>query len=185
MSCLRIKFPTPKKAWKSFTSKLKTRLHKSKTIKKPNDNHPQTGVLKTRSSPSLGQRLLMRKKQRGALPFGYKRFYFSKNKAAAVPVYVDKLFNEVPLTELVRYIPQPQQPLGKKKRKHVVDEAVAEAGTSKEREKQGDDMCDGNRRSIGLTSASPTLNGIDARAEEFITSFRAEMDREETIARNL
>ncbi|KAK8711652.1 hypothetical protein V6N13_146927 [Hibiscus sabdariffa] len=181
MSCLRIKFPTPKKAWKSFTSKLKTRLHKSKTIKKPHDNHPQTAVLK----PFLGQRLLMRKKQRGALPFGYKRFYFSKNKAAAVPVYVDKLFNDGPLTELVRYIPQQQQPWGKKKRKHVADEAVAEAGTSKEREKHGDDMCDGNRKSIGLTSASPTLNGIDARAEEFITSFRAEMDREETIARDL
>ncbi|KAK8588380.1 hypothetical protein V6N13_087309 [Hibiscus sabdariffa] len=177
MSCLRIKFPTANKAWKSFTSKLKTRLHKSKTIKKPYDNHPQTAVLKTRPSPFLC------KKQRGALPFGYKRFYFSKNKAAAVPVCVDKLFKEAPLTELVRYIPQPQQPWGKK-RKRVV-EAAAEVGTSKGREKPGDEMCDGDSQSIGLASASPTLNGIDARAEEFIASFRAEMERQETIARNL
>ncbi|GMJ09067.1 hypothetical protein HRI_004575900 [Hibiscus trionum] len=183
MSCLRIKFPTAKRAWKSFTSKLKTRLNKSRTIKKPDDKHLQMAVLKVRPSSFLGQ-CLLRKKQRRALPFGYQHFYVSRNKAAAVPVYVDKLFKEAPLTELVRYIPQPQQP-SVKKRKRVADEVAAEAGTTKGREKQGDDMRDGDSRLIGLASAAPMLNGIDARAEEFIVCFRAEMNRQEIIAQNV
>ncbi|GMI73553.1 hypothetical protein HRI_001024600 [Hibiscus trionum] len=178
MSCLRIKLPPAKKAWKSFTSILQTRLHKlnkSKAIKKPrNNNRLQKAASKTtRPSLFLGQRLQFKsKKRRRALPFGY---YISKNKAAA-PVYIDKLFKDAPVavSEVMGYIQQ--QPLEKKNGKKLVD-GGAEEGTSDEGEKLGAE------ESVGV--ASPMLYGIDAKAEEFIASFRAEMERQENIARNL
>ncbi|KAK8573375.1 hypothetical protein V6N13_100176 [Hibiscus sabdariffa] len=180
MSCLRIRLPPAKKAWKSFTSILQTRLHKlhkSKTIKKPrNNNRLQTAASKT-TRPSLfsGQRLQFKsKKRRRALPFGYQRYYVSRNKAAA-PVYVDKLFKDAPVSEVVGYIQK--QPLEKNNGKKLIDEGAAEAGTSNEGEKHGAE------KSVGL--ALPMLYGIDAKAEEFIASFRAEMERQEIIALNL
>ncbi|XP_022760042.1 uncharacterized protein LOC111306442 [Durio zibethinus] len=195
MSCLSIRLPPAKKAWKSFTSKLQTRLHKlhkSKAIKKPKNNRLQTAASKTtRPSLFLGQRLIQRNRRRRALPFGYQRHYVSKNKAAA-PVYIDKLFKEAPVTELAGFIPDQQTSeksdvQREKNEKQIIDQAAAEeAGTSRGGEKMvdekssvGDDMWE----SIGL--ASPMLHGIDARAEEFIASFRAEMERQEIIARNL
>ncbi|XP_022771265.1 uncharacterized protein LOC111314315 [Durio zibethinus] len=184
-----ISLPPAKKAWKSFTSKLQTRLHKlhkSKAIKKPKNNRLQTAASKTtRPSLFLGQRLQRNRRRRG-LPF-----YVSKNKAA--PVYIDKLFKEAPITELVGYY-NPQQPSEKsdtvEREKNVkfIDQAAAagaEAGTSKDGEKQGDEKSsvgDDMWESIGL--ASPILHGIDARAEEFIASFRAEMERQEIMARS-
>ncbi|KAL4308955.1 hypothetical protein GQ457_01G055980 [Hibiscus cannabinus] len=176
MSCLRIRLPPAKKAWKSFTSILQSRLHKlhkSKAIKKPrNNNRLQTAASKTtRPSLFLGQRLQFKsKKRRRALPFGYQRYHVSRNKAPP-PVYVDKLFKDAPVSEVVGYIQK--QPLEKK----VIEEGAAEAGTSNEGEKHGAE------ESVGL--ALPMLYGIDAKAEEFIASFRAEMERQEIIARNL
>ncbi|OMP05402.1 hypothetical protein CCACVL1_01917 [Corchorus capsularis] len=190
MSCLSIRLPPAKKAWKSFTSKLQTRLHKlhkSKAIKKPNTNHRlQTAVAKTtRPSLFLGQRLQRNYRRRRSLPFGYQRRYFvSKSKTTAVaPVYIDKLFKDVPVTELVGYIHQQEDQ--KEKNVKPIDQAAAastagdaEAGTSMEGdEKQRDDVS---------PMASPAmLQGIDARAEEFIASFRAEMERQEILARKL
>ncbi|MBA0769693.1 hypothetical protein Gotri_018397 [Gossypium trilobum] len=180
MSCLKIRLPLAKKVWKSFTSKLQTRLHKlhkSKTIKKPDNTHLQTTILKTtRPSLFLGQHL--RNKRRCVLLFGFQHYYVSKNKVAtAMPIYIDKLFKEAPLIILVGYIPQ--QPLEKKKK--LVNEAVAEARTSKELEKQRDDLCD----SRSLVLASLMINEIDARDEQFIASFQAEIERQEIIARHL
>ncbi|KAK3193557.1 hypothetical protein Dsin_024867 [Dipteronia sinensis] len=51
------------------------------------------------------------------------------------------------------------------------------AGTSSK--EVGDDMWE----ALGL--ASPQMNGIDQRAEDFIRSFRAELLRQEMIARRL
>ncbi|XVF32396.1 hypothetical protein REPUB_Repub17cG0078600 [Reevesia pubescens] len=201
MSCLSIRLPPAKKAWKTFTSKLQTRLrkiHKSKAIKQPKNNNNNynrllTAISKTtRPSLFLGQRLQLKSRRRRALPFGYQTYYVSKNKAAA-PVYIDNLFKEVPVTELVGYIHQQQSEksdVQREKNMKLIDEtaaaAGAEAGTSsKEGEKQGDEKysSDDMWESRGL--ASPMLHGIDARAEEFIDSFRAEMERQEIMARNL
>ena len=188
MYCLSLRLPPAKKAWKRFTSKLQTRLHKlhkSKAIKKPKKNRLQTAASKTtRPSLFLGQRLQRKSRRRRALPFGYQRYYVSNDKAAAL-VYIDKLSKEAPVTELVGRIHQQPEKSDVQWEKNVkfIDEvaaaAEAEAGTSKEGENQGDDMWE----SIGL--ASPMLHGIDARAEEFIASFRAELERQEIMARNL
>ncbi|PPD99833.1 hypothetical protein ES288_D11G150700v1 [Gossypium darwinii] len=180
MSCLKIRLPLAKKVWKSFTSKLQTRLHKlhkSKTIKKLDNTHLQTTILKTtRPSLFLGQHL--RNKRRCVLLFGFQHYYVSKNKAtAAMPIYIDKLSKEAPLIILVEYIPQ--QPPEKKKK--LVDEVVAEVRTSKELEKQRDDLCD----SRSLVLASLMINEIDAKDEQFIASFQAEIERQEIIARHL
>ncbi|KAE8671066.1 Detected protein of unknown function [Hibiscus syriacus] len=173
MSCLSIRFPPAKKAWRSFTSKLQTKLHKlhkSKAIKKPKTSNirlQKAASKTTRPSLLLGKRLQLKsKKRRRALPFGFQSYY--ENKAAA-PVYVDKLFKDAPVREVVRYVHQ--QPLEKK------NDDVAEAGTSNEGEMHGAE------ESVRLASA--VLYGIDAKAEEFIASFRAEMERQEIIARNL
>ncbi|XP_039048149.1 uncharacterized protein LOC120188827 [Hibiscus syriacus] len=177
MSCLRIRLPPAKKAWKCFTSILQTRLHKlhkSKAIKKPNNNTRLQIPASNSTRPSLflrPQRLQFKsKKRRSALPFGYRRYYLSGNKAAA-PVYIDKLFKDAAVSEVVGYIQQ--QPLEEKNGKKLIDET----GTSNEGEKHGAE------KSVGLSS--PMLYGIDAKAEEFIASFRAEMERQEIIARNL
>ncbi|KAB2003596.1 hypothetical protein ERO13_D11G136600v2 [Gossypium hirsutum] len=160
MSCLKIRLPLAKKVWKSFTSKLQTRLHKlhkSKTIKKLDNTHLQTTILKTtRPSLFLGQHL--RNKRRCVLLFGFQHYY-------------------APLIILVEYIPQ--QPPEKKKK--LVDEVVAEVRTSKELEKQRDDLCD----SRSLVLASLMINEIDAKDEQFIASFQAEIERQEIIARHL
>ncbi|MBA0590029.1 hypothetical protein Gorai_018748 [Gossypium raimondii] len=82
-----------------------------------------------------------------------------------------------PLIILVGYIPQ--QPPEKKKK--LVDETVADPRTSKELEKQGDDLCD----SRSLVLASLMINEIDARDEQFIASVQAEIEHQEIIARHL
>nr|KJB41491.1 hypothetical protein B456_007G146300 [Gossypium raimondii] len=160
MSCLKIRLPLAKKVWKSFTSKLQTRLHKlhkSKTIKKLDNTHLQTTILKTtRPSLFLGQHL--RNKRCCVLLFGFQHYY-------------------APLIILVGYIPQ--QPPEKKKK--LVDETVADPRTSKELEKQGDDLCD----SRSLVLASLMINEIDARDEQFIASVQAEIEHQEIIARHL
>ncbi|XVE77917.1 hypothetical protein DITRI_Ditri13aG0102600 [Diplodiscus trichospermus] len=194
MSCFNLRLPPAKKAWKSFTSKLQTRLlhklHKSKAIKKPKNNRLQLQTAAasktTRPSLLLGQRLQRKSRRRRPLPFGYHRYYFSNDKAA-VPIYIDKLFKEAPdVTEVlvgcIHQHPSENSDVKREKNAKLINEvaAAAEAGTSEEAgEKQGDDMWE----SIGL--ASPILHGIDAKAEEFIASFRAEMERQEIIARNL
>ncbi|XVF80986.1 hypothetical protein PTKIN_Ptkin15bG0120300 [Pterospermum kingtungense] len=191
MSCLSLRIHPAKKAWKSFTSKLLTRLHKlhkSRAIKKPKSNRLQTAASKTtRRSLFLGQRLRRRSKRRRALPLGYQRYYVSNDKAHAAPVYIDKLFKEAPVavTELVGCIHRPPSSeksniVALREENVKLSDEVSAAGTSMEvGERQGDDMWE----NIGL--ASPMMHGIDARAEEFIASFRAEMERQEIIARNL
>ncbi|TXG63819.1 hypothetical protein EZV62_010813 [Acer yangbiense] len=131
MSFLSLRLPPARKAWKSFKSKIQSKLrklNKSKAIKKQR-NRPM-------KNKSIG--------------FCYNRRYPFKKKAAAAPVYIDRLFKE-PMKEV--------------------------AGTSSK--EVGDDMWE----ALGL--ASPQMNGIDQRAEEFIRSFRAELHRQEMIARRL
>ncbi|KAM7256546.1 hypothetical protein ACFE04_012287 [Oxalis oulophora] len=169
MSCLNLRLPKAKKAWKTFTSKLQIKfLHKitkSKAINKhktrniPNIKPPA----KKQSSFFLRKRLLGRK----------KRIHISNDrylkKKCAAPVYVDKLF---------------KGPIGSGEKKcggvgnfkFVGQEEEAGEGSS---HSVADDMWE----SVGLTS--PQMFGIDQRAENFIVRFRAEMEVQENRARRL
>lgn len=59
------------------------------------------------------------------------------------------------------------------------------AGTSKQEGKLNENMDSADEIWESLVLASPQMNGINERAEEFITRFRAEMLLQERLARHL
>ncbi|XP_050206626.1 uncharacterized protein LOC126656168 [Mercurialis annua] len=187
MSCLNLRLPPAKKAWRSFTTKLQTKLHKlhnSKAIKKRNKyqfNPPPTKAI--RCDEKRSSRLFnafMFKRRRSC------RFILKKKTA---PVYVDKLFRDLPVAdEMVT-----ERATQGKSLKFIDKQAltVAEsAGASKEERKQRDRK-EGNAAAAAddmwesLGFASPLMRGIDERAEQFISSFRAEMEVQELIETEL
>ncbi|KAK7284118.1 hypothetical protein RJT34_18857 [Clitoria ternatea] len=175
MSCisLRLRLPPARKAWKSFTSTL-GKLHKirrSKAMKKHRKKHSKT---RTKQATKIPPKFFTTKR------FGRKRlatvrsFIYGFQKKPA-PVYIDKLFKE-PSCELVeQWKPQTVRKPRIEKICSAAGEVEAAAGSSS----TSDDMWE----SVAL--ASPLMQGIDQRAEEFITRFREQMAAQETLARNL
>lgn len=186
MNCLNLRLPPARKAWKTFTSKIQSKLHKlnkRKAIRKSRN----CLKLKTTSTTS-----------RAARPYKFHELRFQRKRCLVQttkhlrllheqrstfnkypdPVYVDKLFRG-PVSELteVRFPPKTNNI----KRSNDQPAAVPVAGTSKGtgRTLQGDDMWE----SMGF--ASPQMHGIDERAEEFITMFRAQMEVQEMLASDL
>lgn len=101
------------------------------------------------------------------------------------PVYVDKLFKEPVADELVEQC-MPSAKTMKLLDNHQAVIVSTEAEASREDGKGGeraiaaaDDMWE----SLGF--ASPQMRGIDERAEQFIASFRSEMEVQEMIAGGL
>lgn len=103
-------------------------------------------------------------------------------------MFVDRLFKQ-PLEGIiehhcldplpVKYMPSPQSIT-------TIDRSALVAGKNDE-DHDGSDakMCEADDmwESVGL--ASPLTHRIDERAEEFISKFRAEMERQEMVARSL
>ncbi|KAF5482396.1 hypothetical protein F2P56_002970 [Juglans regia] len=199
MSCLSVKLPPATKIWKSFTSKLQSKLHKlqrSKVIKKP-----QNRLKKTTAVPGFGvwpsllsEQRFQRKNVRlvHAHHVDHLRYHrqvrvFEKRSTAQL-VYVDKLFKDQPgadqLVEHVQPLQTSCQPSAKNM-KHLDQPAVVmqqqqqQGGRLPEKAISGDDMWE------SLVLASPLLRGVDERAEEFIAKFRAEMEVQEMFARVL
>ncbi|KDP26535.1 hypothetical protein JCGZ_17693 [Jatropha curcas] len=174
MSCLNLRLPPAKKAWKAFTSKLQSKLslHKlqdSKSMKKKSKYKTKTkAIIKRRIFSSSSYSLLPFKRRRRSV------FFPSPKKPA--PVYIDKLFREPVADELVA-----QRLQSAKTVKVLVDkQASREDGRGNGRGVgEADDMWE----SLGF--ASPQMRGIDERAEQFIASFRAEMEVQEKIARGI
>ncbi|KAG2719142.1 hypothetical protein I3843_03G246900 [Carya illinoinensis] len=193
MSWLSVKLPPATKIWKSFTSKLQSKLHKlqrSKVmIKKPQNRLKKTTALpRCGVWPSLLSEKRFERKKRlvHAHHVDHLRHHrqvrvFEKRSTAQL-VYVDKLFIE-PGAELVQYVKPLQtscQPSAKNM-KHLDQPAVVlqqqQGGRLTEKAISGDDMWE------SLVLASPLLRGVDERAEEFIARFRAEMEVQEMFAR--
>ncbi|EXC31956.1 hypothetical protein L484_009806 [Morus notabilis] len=180
MSCLNLRLPTARKAWwRSLTSKIQSKLHKlnkPKSIVKPR-NRPKT-VPSRNSYKFLGARF-KRKRSRLVQPrspkrhlvlIGSSRQCHALEKSIA-PVYVDKLFKESVsgrVDKLLQTLP-PKSPGTSK-------EAT---GNGAERACAADDMWE------AMGFASPQMHGIDERAEQFIAKFRAEMEVQEMLARDL
>lgn len=105
-------------------------------------------------------------------------------KKISAPVYIDQLFIE-PVLALNQPLAttaagaEKQAPVLKKGK--VIDRDQAAAGTSKGDGKShtADDMWE------SLVLASPQMNGINERAEEFISRFHAEMQVQEMLDRHL
>ncbi|CAN6554029.1 unnamed protein product [Malus baccata var. baccata] len=186
MSCLRLRLPPARRAWKSFTSKLHRKLHKPKGIAKPGKNRVKAITAGASSSASafafssVGLKpykfLQLRYKRKGrlALDFRYKRRQLLQNRGRDAHVYVDKLFEEPAVTELVG---SSEPPVAKCKQT-TTTAAGAESGAERGCSATADDMWE----SLGFSS--PMMHGIDERAEEFIAKFRKEMEVQEKLARD-
>ncbi|KAG5072449.1 hypothetical protein GLYMA_03G163200v4 [Glycine max] len=170
---LRLSLPPAKKAWKSITSTLgKLHRSKSKAMKKPRKHYSKTTTKKVTKAPPKFLATKRFRRKRLALAT-VRSFIFGFHKKPA-PVYIDKLFRE-PSCDLVGHLkPQTAQ-------KPRTERLSGGEGTTK-----GGGSCtsesDGMWESLAL--ASPQMQGIDERAEEFITRFRQEMAEQEMIARN-
>ncbi|XP_030456542.1 uncharacterized protein LOC115677510 [Syzygium oleosum] len=195
MSCLSLGLPPPKKAWKILTSKLQRKLpklHRPRPVYKL----PKAELLAAASSgadepvfvvkqPRRQNRQRPQRVQASSI-FNVRRRVFKRQQAH---VFVDKLFKE-PLegilehhcldTLSVKYMPSPKSNIA------TIDRSAPEAGKNDE-DHDGSDAktceADDMWESVGL--ASPLTHRIDERAEEFISKFRAEMERQEMVARSL
>ncbi|KAB5557563.1 hypothetical protein DKX38_008472 [Salix brachista] len=186
MSCLNLRFPPAKKAWKSFTSKIQRKLHKlnmPRSIKKSKYRTNNIIINSTFDHKRDENRKRLAYQPR-ALPFKKRSIRFGHAHKKSAPVFIDKLFREpVSDGELVAKFPPTTKTM--KILDHQAATAV-EPGTSMEDEimrgERGwtaDDMWE----SLGF--ASPQMQGIDERAERFILTFREEMEIQETIERGL
>lgn len=201
MSCLNLRLPPARKAWKSFTSKIQNKLHKlnkPKAIRKPRNRLKlKTAATSVSTSTSRPYKFLKLRFQRKRCLVAQsskhlrllheQRYTFNKYPA---PVYVDKLYKEHAVSEHeTDHKPKKKNNISNKPANphHHDDQAaatevVAVAGTSKGAGRVSaadDDMWE----SLGL--ASPQMHGIDERAEEFITRFRAQMEVQEMLASDL
>ena len=203
MYCLNLgkRLLPARKAWRNFTTKLQSKLHKlqkSKSIKKKTPCQRKafkrtkyrinTAVLR----PSVSsQPHLQHKKQLiqppNTLAVQYRRSHVVQKRAA--PVYVDELFNE-PISKEVEPLQTTAVAAGgskgatarcppSTKRMKVLNQPAMLPGSSQERRKCSSDQktcgADEMWESVGL--ASPLMYGIDERAEEFIARFRADLAR--------
>ncbi|KAG4913239.1 hypothetical protein JHK84_053697 [Glycine max] len=169
---LRLSLPPARKAWKSFTSTL-GKLHKSKSkaMKKPRKHYSKTTTKKVTKAPPkfLATKRFRSKKLALAT---VRSFIFGFHKKPA-PVYIDKLFRE-PSCDLVGHL-KPQ----------TAHKPRTERLSGGEETTKGCGSCSSDDVWESLALASPQMQGIDERAEEFITRFRQEMAEQEMIARNL
>ncbi|KAJ9169613.1 hypothetical protein P3X46_017782 [Hevea brasiliensis] len=184
MSCLNLSLglPPAKKAWQNFTSKLLHKPHKSMALKKPKYPSKSSNFFEQRDQSS--SRRFFFRPSKYALPFKRRRSRFLSHKKTA-PVYIDKLFREPVADELVEQCP-PSAKTMKFLDNHQAVIVSTEAEASRPEDGKGDERAiaaDDMWESLGF--ASPQMRGIDERAEQFITSFRSEMEVQEMIARRL
>ncbi|KAK2417783.1 hypothetical protein QL285_040044 [Trifolium repens] len=192
MSCISLRLPPARKVWKSFTSKLGSKLHnirKSKAMKKQR-KHQSTKTIKPYTSITTKQPKFLATKSFRRKKLVTVRSVFCSFKKKPAPVYIDKLFKE-PSCDVVGYL----KPEGLNYRPRIEIDAkiddfprgkkeAAEGSTSRRScEKTSSSSSDDMWESVAL--ASPQMQGIDERAEEFITRFRRQMAAQERLARNL
>ncbi|KAJ1440973.1 hypothetical protein SESBI_01651 [Sesbania bispinosa] len=183
MSCISLRLPPARKVWKSFTSTL-SKLHKirkSKAMKKPRKHLKTTTTQATRASTPKFL-ATTRRFRRKRLTIIKSVINFHKKPA---PVYIDKLFKE-PLCDLVEHVkPQKAQKSRSEKSENKPYQAGEEAVAGTSRGGGSYKLCTSDDMWESLALASPQMQGIDERAEEFITRFREEMVAQEILARNL
>ncbi|KAK7396436.1 hypothetical protein VNO78_17442 [Psophocarpus tetragonolobus] len=164
---LRLRLPPAKKAWKSFTSTLgKLHRSKSKAMKKPRKySKTSTTKLAIKAPPKF---IITKRSSRKKMALATVRSFIMGFHKKPAPVYIDKLFRE-PSCDIVGHLKPP----------------TAKLSGEEESTPKGGGACASDDVWESLALASPQMQGIDERAEEFITRFRQEMAAQEIIARNL
>ncbi|KAJ6953089.1 hypothetical protein NC652_004929 [Populus alba x Populus x berolinensis] len=106
------------------------------------------------------------------------------HKKSSTCIFIDKLlceslFSQRSFELMTKYPPPPPKTM--KILDHQAATTVAPAGTSMEDEiNRGERGCAADDMWESLGIASPQMQGIDERAEQFILTFRAEMEIQET-----
>jgi hypothetical protein len=187
MSCLNLRLPPAKKVWKSFTSKFQRKLHKlnvSKSIKK--SKYRTNNIINNTFDHKRDETRKRPAYQRRALPFKQRSSRFGHAHKKLAPVYIDKLFRgPVSASELVAKFPPTTKTM--KILDHQAATTVEPGGTSMGLDEimRGERGCTADDMWESLGFASPQMQGIDERAEQFILTFREEMEIQETIERGL
>ncbi|KAK4281288.1 hypothetical protein QN277_012804 [Acacia crassicarpa] len=189
MSWISLKLPPARKVWKSFTStigKLR-RINKSKATKKPRKHTKRSSTTLTSSTKRPYKLPSSRHFSQKKLA-GFRSVFYGFHRKPA-PIYIDKLFKE-PSCDIVKHVKleMAENPPTRKASK-LGDEASEVAGTSNQggefdrvrdnKAFSSDDMWE------SLALASPLMQGINERAEEFIARIKKEMLAQELLARNL
>ncbi|CAN4093259.1 unnamed protein product [Withania somnifera] len=184
MSCLnlgRVLLPT-RKLWKLFSTKLQINFHKvlnrSKVIKKSKNPYPLS--TKKKLAPSSIFRVQFKTKSSNT-KFKYKSK--SRHHKKPAPVYIDELFIENISVVKENFAQTTMITKNKEDHKKVLVTQIKQAeiyqgessGTNGENYSNHDEMWE------SLTLASPQLDCINERAEEFITRFRADMQRQQNL----
>ena len=166
------RFLTARKAWRLFTAKLQTKLilrRSNKSIKK-NRQHLNISTSKPLFWSALSLHSRFKRKRRITKPTHPQRYPLQKRPT---PVYINQLFKE-PESTLTKECLQPaaKKVDGNNRINRTSRGSTAAAAAA-------DDMWE------SLALASPQMYGINERAEEFITRFRAQMHSQESLAHHL
>ncbi|KAM7480803.1 hypothetical protein LguiB_005386 [Lonicera macranthoides] len=165
-----------KKAWRLFTAKLQTKLirRSNKSIKK-NRQHLNISITKPLFWSALSIHSHFKRKRRiTKLTHHHPQRYRLQKRPT--PVYIDQLFKEPESTLKKEYL----QPAAKKVTKEDGNNGINRTSRgSTAAAAAGDDMWE------SLALATPQMYGINERAEEFITRFRAQMHSQESLASHL
>ncbi|XP_028791706.1 uncharacterized protein LOC114747533 [Neltuma alba] len=186
MSFPSLKLPPARKVWKSFTSTIAKlrKINKSRAIKKPRKHTKRSTLASSTKRPcKLSSRRLSQKKLRG-----FRSVFYGFGKKPT-PVYIDKLFKE-PSCDIVKHVkPDMAENPRKRKASKLGDDTGEEAGTSNQGGRfdrdRNNKACTSDDMWESVALASPLMEGINERAEEFIARFKKEMMAQELLARNL
>ncbi|KAG8370789.1 hypothetical protein BUALT_Bualt13G0022000 [Buddleja alternifolia] len=177
-----------KKVWKLLTNKLPIKLYKlnrSKPIKKPkNKSYKTSKKLGWPSSLSIQPKRFKNKK-----PNPHTLIHHQSYRRPP-PVFVDQLFIE-PVLDVHPLVAAVEQEEGKKDKSRPsssLDHTIGRPESSHEDGSVVDDrsMVSADDMWESMVLASPQMDGINERAEEFIARFRADMHHQEMqLARRL
>ncbi|CAI9781267.1 unnamed protein product [Fraxinus pennsylvanica] len=173
----------PRKVWKVLTSKFQLRLHKSKAIKKQKTRPRKASKKLSWLKPTFSiQRKKFKRKKPATL--GYQCHSLCHLQQITTPVYVDKLFIEPVSVFKEQEVDESSENKEKcssssLKKSGVSDYNQKSNNLTEEDKHTADDMWE------SLVLASPQMEGINERAEEFIAKFRADMQQQEILARRL
>ncbi|KAL7084291.1 hypothetical protein ACP275_14G215800 [Erythranthe tilingii] len=191
MSWLKLKKLLPtKKFWRAFTNKVMPlklqKLNKSlPSSSKPNKKLKNQSYKKTSGKLSWPKSLSVQPKKFKKKPKN-KNTFISHQKRPP-PVFVDQLFVG-PASGVAETGSTSKEKSTSSKTSEIPDQKSGPEVSNKENTSVSDNdmnMIDSSADDMwdSMVLASPQMEGIDERAEEFIARFRAQMHRQEMLAR--
>lgn len=186
MSCLNLRrLLPPRKVWKVITSKFQLTQQKSKAIKKKKTRSQNASKKLSWLKPNLS---IQPKKFKHKKPptLGFQCHSLCHLQQRTSPAYVHKLFIQ-PISIVKE---QEVEHLSENMEK-CSSSSLNESGFSDYNQQNNylqesckdESMHEADDMWESLVLASPQMNGINERAEEFIARFRAEMEEQEILAR--